>query len=220
LYEQKGDYRETYWLDLDKRWIEDGDGSTHEEPLKRFTSAEALPLNTTEFAINEILATYGTGNGGDILLDKTSDFDVTNFLFYIDPLNDGNYVYKFVKDYTLSNGVIVDEVWEEYNFRIVKRFTTRDWTEQRYLYDIKIVSGESVQEHVINLLAEQGVTISYNDWSESDWEIYIGMITNVDAREEVRQLYEEGVPLMPGVDTESIILYPTSIYVSVNLQEG
>ena len=229
LYEQKGDMRESYWLDLDKMWAEQEDGNIIEKPLKRFTSAEVLPIDAIipgegdtnmGFCIQNAMATYGPKNGGNIVLDKTSDFDVTNFLFYIDPLHDGNYIYAYVDYYETDNGNISDEVWKEYDFRIVKRFTTRDWTEQRYLYDVKIVSGESVQERLIDILARQGVTIVYTDWTEADWETYLDMISDETLKNEMRQLYEEGVPLMPGVDTESIILYPTSIYVSVNLQEG
>ena len=224
LYEQKGDYRETYWLDLNAGWVENEKGEIGLEliPRKRFTSAEALPLNTTKFAINEILATYGIEKGGNIVLDKTSDFDVTNFLFYIDPLNDGNYVYKFVKDYTLDNDNDVDiQVWEEYDFRIVKHFTTRDWMEQSYYYDVKIVTGETVQEHVTGILTSQGVTdISTDTWTENDWNSYLDMIEDESIREEMQGLYDEGAPLMPDFETQSILLEPTPIYVSVNLQGG
>lgn len=229
LYEQKGDYRETYWLDLERRWVETETGETYAEPLKRFTSTEVLPIDYAPtatddmgFSIGNVLAVYGTEKGGNIVLDADSDFDVTNFLFFVDPLGDGNYIYAYVESYTLdSTGDITDEVWKEYNFRIIKRFTTRDWTEQGYFYDIKIVAGESVQEHVTKILEMQGISnISTSMWSESEWENYLSMIEDTETREEMLQRYNDGAPLMPEFDTESVLLPPTPIYVSVNLQGG
>lgn len=43
-YEQEGDFRQTYWLDLNNRWVEKNDGTTVLEPIKKFMSTEALPL--------------------------------------------------------------------------------------------------------------------------------------------------------------------------------
>lgn len=231
LYEQKGDHRESYWLDLATHYVEHEDGNIVSEKLKRFTYAEALPIASTIqsngeiFSINEVLATYGVEKGGKIVLDSTSDFDVTNFLFFVDPLNNGEYVYKYVNHYDIdADGVnegANDEEWKEYNFRIIKRFTTRDWIEQRYFYDIKIVAGESVQEGITRILKEQGITsVKATDWTQDEWIEYINMISDDVVREEMMQLYEDGVPLMPGFDTHSILLEPTPIYVSVNLQGG
>lgn len=229
LYEQKGDYRETYWLDLERRWVETETGETYAEPLKRFTSTEVLPIDYAPtatddmgFSIGNVLAVYGASKGGNIVLDTDSDFDVTNFLFFVDPLSDGNYTYAYVESYTLDDtGDIIDEVWKEYNFRIIKRFTTRDWMEQGYFYDIKIVAGESVQEHVTKILETQGISdISTSMWSESEWENYLSMIEDTEIREEMLQRYDDGAPLMPEFDTESVLLPPTPIYVSVNLQGG
>lgn len=233
LYEQKGDYRETYWLDLNAGWVENEKGEIGLEliPRKRFTSAEALPLAYVEapdgsnmgFSLTEVLLTYRN------LKTDGSDFDVTNYLFYVDPLNDGNYRYAYLKSYEMSNsddngdGIndVASEVWEEYDFRIVKHFTTRDWMEQSYYYDVKIVTGETVQEHVTGILTSQGVTdISTDTWTENDWNSYLDMIEDESIREEMQDLYDEGAPLMPDFDTQSILLEPTPIYVSVNLQGG
>lgn len=234
LYEQKGDYRESYWLDLDKMWVENEDGEIGSELIsrKRFTSAEALPTAWHElrdsaylgFSANEIIGTYPTITKEAKEAEETerSDFDITNYLFFNDPWNDGNYRYAYLKSYDLdADGDIINEEWEEYDFRIVKRFTTRDWMEQSYLYDIKIVAGESVQEGVTRILEAQNVqNIKTDEWTQEEWKSYIGMIEDETVQDEMWQLYNDGAPLMPGFDTESILLDPTKIYVSVNLQGG
>lgn len=227
LYEQKGDFRETYWLDLSKRWVEQKDGTIVEEPMKTFTSAE--PLWLEEFTVDNILKHYGVNNGGKINTDKTSDFYIDKFLFYTDPQDDGNYVYKYINDID-DDGVITESEWIEYDFRIIKGFVTKNWMEQRYLFDIKVLAGESVterlsgktlQEYFVNILDENG--IEYNKeltkWTDDDWTFYISQIIDENVRTEIQQMYE-GAPLMPSYDTKSLLLEPTSIYVSVNIQGG
>lgn len=221
LYEQPGDYRETYWLDLTQRWVEQADGSTVLAPLKKFISSEVLSL--TLFSVESAIDYYGVRNGGKMVLDKNNDFDVTNFLFFIDEYSDGNYTYKYVKDYTLdASGNVVDETWEEYDFRVIKQFDTRSWMEQGYLFDIKVLAGESVQEHLKGILDVQRTTYkqNLNTWTNEDWEAYIEAIVDEDVRKEMQALYDEGAPLMPSFDTKSLILEPTPIYVSVNIQGG
>ena len=228
LYEQKGDYRESYWLDLDKRWVEDANGDITLETCKRFTSTEPLPLDSTPtsegeyFSVTEAIATYGVGAGGKLVLDSTSDFDVTNFLFFVDPDNDGNYLYKYVKEYTVDeSNNITDETWETYDFRIVKRFSTRHWMEQGYFYDMKIVTGTSLQERATEILEAQGSTgIKTEPWTDGDWDNYLSQITDGDEKSVIVELYDAGVPLMSDFDAENILLDPTPIYVSVNLQGG
>lgn len=234
LYEQRGDLRETYWLDLKQKYEEQGDGSMVLKPLKTFASSEVLWL-ANGFYVMDAIIDYGVDNGGKIVLDPNSDFDITKFLFFTDPFSDGNYVYKYVKSYNLDeNGdlayredeygnEIEDVEWAEYDFRIVKQFTTKNWTEQGYLFDIKVLAGESVQEHLMGILDVQRVT--YKDpntepWSNEDWEAYINMIEDEALRKEMQELYDEGAPLMPTYDTKSLLLEPTPIYVSVNIQGG
>src|SRR5699024_3723176 len=99
-YAQKGDFRRTWWLDLKKRYVEQIDGSFVQVPMKMFIGTEALPI--TNFSIADVIATYGQSNGGRIVIDKDSDFDVTNYLFFVDAKSDGNKVYKYVSDYTVG----------------------------------------------------------------------------------------------------------------------
>lgn len=221
LYEQRGDFRETYWLDLKQRYTEQENGDLVLEDMKRFISAEVLFL-PNGFSVADAAFLYGQENGGKVVLDSTSDFDVTNFLFFTDVKGDGQNTYKFVTSYELDEtGEVSNEVWTEYDFRVIKQFNTKSWMEQGYLYDIKLLAGESTQEHVRNLLAEQGVTTKeLSLWSNEDWENYIVQIADEDARAEVQQLYDDGVPLMPSYDTKGLLLNPTPIYVSVNIQGG
>jgi hypothetical protein len=223
LYEQQGDFRETYWLDLANRYVEQADGSMALEPLKTFTSAEALFL-PNRFSLGDVMGYYSQQNHGNLVLDKTSDFDVTKFLFYTDPKHDGNYVYKYIKDYKLgTNNAINEELvdWVEYDFRVIKQFNTKSWMEQGYLYDIKVLAGESVQEHLANILMTQRDSHKpVDEWTTEDWETYIALVQDEAEREEIRQLYDDGIPLMSSYDTKSLLLEPTPIYVSVNIQGG
>lgn len=221
LYEQAGDYRETYWLDLSRRYVEKSDGSIVLEDFKRFISSEILWLENG-FSVEEAIENYGIEAGGKIVLDPTSDFDVTNFLFFCDPYSDGNYIYKYVDSYTLQGGEATNVVWADYDFRVVKQFNTKSWMEQRYLFDIKVLAGESVQEYLIGVLETQGVSGLKEStiWDNNDWEYYISLVTDENVRREIQELYDEGVPLMPSYDAKTLLLEPTPIYVSVNIQGG
>jgi len=90
-YEQHGGFRKTYWLDLSNRFVEQADGSMVLAPIKKFISTEALYLGL--FSIEEAIAYYGANAGGKIVLDSNSDFDITNFLFFIDEGSDNK---KFI----------------------------------------------------------------------------------------------------------------------------
>jgi hypothetical protein len=46
------------------------------------------------------------------------------------------------------------------------------------------------------------------------------MIEDPSVRENIQALYDDGAPLMPSYDTKSLLLDPTPIYVSVNIQGG
>lgn len=215
LYEQEGDFRETYWLDLDRRWVEQADGSVALEETKKFISTEALYLQA--FDVNEILTRYNS----KIVIDKESDFDITNYLFFVDPLLDGNLVYKYISDYTIDDGRVIPE-WKEYNFRIIKQFDTKDWMEQGYLYDAKILAGESLEEAVAGQLdVEETEHKDLSEgWSDEDTQNYINMISDVNVKDNLQYLFDEGIPLMSNYDTKLLIIEPTRLYVSVNLQGG
>lgn len=220
IYEQPDDYRETYWLDLNRRYVEKSDGSIALENSKRFISTEALWLEHG-FIVEDIIDKYGTKAGGKIVLDPESDFDVTNFLFFCDPYLNGNNIYRYIESYKVV-GEDIEAVWVDYDFRVIKEFTTTHWIEQKYFYDIKILAGESVQEYLVGILNTQGIVDikTLAEWSNEDWEHYISLIEDDVRRDEVIALYEEGAPLMPAYDTKTLLLEPTPIYVSANIQGG
>lgn len=217
-YEQPGDFRKTYWLDLAQRFIEQQDGTFVLTDTKKFISTEALSL--VNFSVDEAIAYYGTDAGGKIVLDADSDFDITNYLFFTDPYSDGNRIYKYVTSYTLDPdyGYATAETWEEYTFRVIKQFDTKDLMEQGYLFDIKVLAGESVKEHIANILDIDATTA--NTWSTETTQEHINEISDTKQRDYMQLLFNSGAPLMPEYDTKSLILQPTSLYVSANIQGG
>lgn len=343
-YAQEGDYRHSWWLDLTQRYVEDAEGNLVLEPVKRFTGTEALYLDADDFSITEVLAAYGSEASppGRIVVDKKSDFDVTNFLFYIDPNKDGNRIYKYCKDYTLVPETFVnckipvtinvnaatgegiatagfyitasasaghvyyyndayptgaqvidcgnytiyndsehyilvrartfpiqatyghgtlyvnadynlqlstisatpsgigisitpastlytnnieeehteDEVWEEYSSRVIKAFDTKEWVEQGYLYDIKVLAGELVEESVHDYLINEGKDVPDLPWSDEELQEQIERIDNAEMRVYYQGIYDTGMPLMPTYDTKLLVLMPTNLYVSANIQKG
>ena len=344
-YAQEGDYRHSWWLDLTQRYVEDAEGKLILEPVKRFTGTEALFLDADDFSVTEVLAAYGPEakpTPGRIVTDKDSDFDVTNFLFYIDPNKDGNRIYKYCKDYTIvpetfvnckipvtinanaatgegiatpgfyitasasaghvyyyngayptgaqvidcgnytiyndsehyilvtartfpmqatyghgtlyvnadydlqlytisatpsgigisitpastlyTNNIeeehIEDEVWEEYSLRVIKAFDTKEWVEQGYLYDIKVLAGELVEESVHDYLINEGKDVPDLPWSDEELQEQIERIDNAEMRVYYQGIYDTGMPLMPTYDTKLLVLMPTNLYVSANIQKG
>lgn len=348
-YAQEGDYRHSWWLDLTQRYVEDAEGNLVLEPVKRFTGTEALYLDEDDeddFSITEVLAVYGPEakpTPGRIVVDKSSDFDVTNFLFYIDPNKDGNRIYKYCKSYTLvpetfvnckipvtinanaatgegistagfyitasasaghvyyyndahptgaqvidcgnytiysddglyilvrartvpvaqtygygtlyvnadyelqlytisnntSFGISIeiavastlytnkieeehteDEDWVEYSLRVIKAFDTKEWVEQGYLYDIKVLAGELVEESVHDYLINEGKEVPDLPWSDEELQEQIERIDNAEMRVYYQGIYDTGMPLMPTYDTKLLVLMPTNLYVSANIQKG
>ena len=342
-YEQKGDFRQTWWLDMDQRYVEQADGSFRLVPMKRFI--ETQPLYTQYHMISQVMSTYGEPFGKITATGNKSDpFDVTNYLFFTDNNADGNNSYKYVSDYTVGHdsftvtevwyqtawnpdeqaytyiypewgiyygsypagtrvryndelyaaiddvyssegpppdnptiwinlspysnmtfhelynphkeyvrgdivikndnkgyiytGVewhewleltgyysdspyIESETWEEYNFRIIKQFNTKSWTEQNYLFDMKVLAGETIAEHVEGILVEQGLSdFPVQPWTDEITNQQIKRITDRKKRKEMQELQDSGVPLMPDFDTKSLILEPTKLIVSANIQGG
>lgn len=347
-YSQEGDYRHSWWLDLMQRYVEDTEGNLVLEPIKRFTGTEALYLDADDFSITEVLSRYGPEakpTPGRIVVDSDSDFDVTNFLFYIDPNKDGNRTYKYCKSYTIvpetfvnckipvtvnrnaatGEGIVEEgfyiterassaivyyhntgsrggaktincgnftiysddglyilvterrmpvdppgygygalyveywnhydlrlqtgrepssdklleiriastlytinveeehtdnEEWEEYSLRVVKTFDTKEWVEQRYLYDIKVLAGELVEESVRDYLINEDKKVPDLPWSDEELQEQIERIDNVEMRAYYQEIYDTGMPLMPSYDTKLLVLMPTNLYVSANIQKG
>lgn len=217
LYEQKGDYRESYWLDLNRRFVEKSDGSVELEETKKFISTEALFVE--DFDIAQILSVYGVDAGGKIVADPESDFDITNYLFFADPNLDGNYIYKYVDTYEVSDDEYVAE-WKEYSFRIIKTFDTKSWMEQGYLFDAKILTGESLVDMIKAQLTIENITYSDDVWSDAETQLYINMISDATIKAEAQALFDENIPLRSTYDTKLLIIEPTRLYVSVNIQGG
>lgn len=215
LYPQADTSREVYWLDLNKRYVEQNDGTLSLVTFKRFMSTEIFRL--AEFDAMEAVETYDK-----MVFNRNSDFDVTNFLFFVDVNGDGKYEYKYLDDYTLDGeGQVIAQTWVSYDFRVVKYFDTKNWTAQGYFYDIKILSGESVQEYFADILDREQIEYkTLDEWNVEDWETYLSMVEDKTVHDEVRALYDEGAPLMPIADTKMVILEPTAIHVSTNIQGG
>lgn len=110
--------------------------------------------------------------------------------------------------------------WYDYNFRVVKQFNTKDWTEQTYLYDAKVLAGESVAEHVYGILLSEGDDVPELPWTDAELQEQIKLISDWRVRKEMQELYDSGMPIMPTYDTKSIILEPKKLFVSANIQGG
>lgn len=219
LYEQRGGFKQTFWLDLDRQLEEQMNGEIVSKPTKKFISTEALYIGDSEddFAINQILAIYGESK---MVLNPASDFDVTNYLFFIVDENDVR-TYKYIKSYTLDeNGDYDDVIWESYNFRVVKQFDTSKWTEQQYYYDIKILTGTTIEEYVKGHLSVENISTPDFPWSDAQTIEFIEQLKEEELRNYIHNLYDNNVPLIPEYDTKLLILDPTKIFVGVNLQGG
>ena len=206
LYEQEGDMRKVYWLDLSKTYTEDKNGQWQEKPFKRFIETE--PLYIPNFNVPDVLEVYKS----KIVTDSTKDNDVCNFLFTNE--QGGVKKYKYVKSYTGTAGAITDEAWEDYVFRILKYFDTSDWTEQTYYCEIKIVCGESIEEFVRARLAEEG-----KSYSGTLTLTEIDKITNAVNKKIAQDIFNSGAPLMSTFDA----VYPIDvlkIIVGANIQGG
>lgn len=214
MYEQTGDMRETHWLDLSHRWVEQVDGSVEKEPFKRFIATEPLYLPDGQFSVIDVLERYGDR----IVIDLVSDFDIKNYLFYIEN-SDGDYEYKYVSSYTGTDAesVSTSAVWADYNFRVIKQFNTKSWMEQGYLYDAKILTGQTLEEYVAGILHE---SLPEEGWSDAELGDKISLIEDEQIRAKVLAVFESGMPLMPEYDVKALIIEPSKLLVSTNIQEG
>lgn len=206
LYDQEGDTRKVYWLDLSKTYIEDENNQWSEKPFKSFIETE--PLYIPRFNIPDVLEVYGS----KIVTDGTKDNDICNYLFVKE--QDGVKKYKYVKSYTGTVDAITDEQWEEYAFRILKCFDTNDWTEQMYICDIKIVCGESLTDYVKTCLEHENKefsgVISQNE---------IDKIEDIEAKAMAQKVFESNAPLMPTHRTVCLI-DTLKMIVGANAQGG
>lgn len=225
LYDQKGNYKESVWIDLNDK----------EEPFKRFTSTQALYVRpylsdkSKPFAISEILSTYG-----NLIRFDDSEYDIKNFLFCTDPEGDGKLVYKYVTGYTLDDkngdGIIdadevdiADENWTTYDCRFtIDSFDTREWVEQKYLYDANLVSGTTVREYLKSVYEQENlgskIDIDVDLKTDENVRYYIDKIKDNKQREYIRNVFELNRPLMPDYEAKTCVWLPKKIFVSVNLE--
>lgn len=151
-----------YWLDLQHCYQELSTGQIVEGTgLKTFIGTEPLYIAVRSLA--DIWRAYIKDGATRMVFDKGSDFDVTNWLFYCD--EDGTRRYMYISDYedgaytpgddepTFDDSLVT---WEDYDFRVVKQFATDDWNENKYVYDIKLVSGVSLADAIQLELAKLG----------------------------------------------------------------
>ena len=217
LYDQKGNYKETIWVDLSE--------------FKRFTVTEALYVKPygydkdKPFAISEILSTYG-----NLVRFDDSEFDIKNFLFCTDPNRDGELVYKYVTDYVAEdiNGdgvftsdeiTISDENWKTYNCRfVIDSFDTREWVEQSYLYDANLISGTTVREYLESVYHQENPGSVINLETDENVRYYIDKIKDDKQREYIKKVFESNRPLMPDYEVKICVWLPKKIFVSVNLE--
>jgi hypothetical protein len=222
LYTQRGITRENHWLGLGSITYQNGNGNIVNGHMKTFISTEALPLrdidNNGYLDANDAIAIYGKNAGGKIVLNKNSEFDITNFLFVTEN-TDGQRVYKYLTGYTAVGNKIVEQSWEEYAFRIITSFDTKGWIEQDYTMDIKLLCGESLQEFVDKVLRGEGNTTS-DELSTLDLQSLINKIVKQEDRELAQQILDANMPLMPNYDMRTTVQENMHIYVGVDTLGG
>ena len=212
LYTQQGAIRENHWLDLSELYVEQEDGTKSLTHIKKFMMTDALPLRQ-DFYVADVLEYYDF-----IVLDPESDFDIMNYLFVVTNI-DGTKTYKYVKEYTKKDGGVDKEVWEEYSFRVIKQFITADWVSQDYKMDIKLITGESLQEHIVKVLADEGnvdMSLLVDPSWTSNMQLYIDLIEDKTERDLVQQVFDSNMPLMPEYDLKVVLQDDINIFVNAD----
>lgn len=121
-YAQSDRYSASWWLNLSDLTDENGDV----KPLPRFKYTR--PIQITAFGDNVDTAEHLPGE----------------YLYYVDDITKCKYF-----DYNDGK-----KVWYDYDFRIIHHFVhevTSKWSEQSYMYSIRLVSGQDTGEYVRNL---------------------------------------------------------------------
>lgn len=111
------------------------------------------------------------------------------------------------EQYDLDGYTFSNTIWEEYEFRAVIPFDTKDWIEQDYIYELKIVSGELMSKYISDRLKELNVSS-------------IDEIVDENIKQELLELQNSNAPLSPRCDSNVIIIESAMIKVSSNLQTG
>lgn len=198
-YDQSGAFSRTWWLDMDKQMVENEDGSYAEDILlKRFIHTQ--PLYLEEHRMAAINTTY----------PEIPNEEATDYLFYTDPDKNGKRIYKYLED----------AEWKDYNFRIIKLVDTQDMIEQTYLFDIKLIAGNSIQEEMFNEFLVQGDEPPALPWSNEKAISYVENIVDTEKREQFETWLQSGAPLRPPYQVETPLLQPTKFMVGADIQGG
>jgi len=188
-YEQQDRFVRNWWLDL--------------SGIKAFFRSE--PLYVSAFDVDTILQEYP-----ELTTDSSDELNyICNYLFYTRD-SQNKKVYSFVE-------IIMLPRWEGYNFRIVTTLDVSDLLEQTYLYDVKIVAGERVQEHIYDSIIEEDIPVP--PWSMQQALEYVEFV-HPSKRDILRELVQKNVPLMPEYDLELPILTQYKLNISTDLQRG
>lgn len=159
-YQQENRYLSNYWLDL--------------SDYPRFLSTQAFDLLSLTSEANGETPMYPNGFSditarsssvstvGDYLVygyigDKLIFLDYTDCVFYVED-EDGNRIYKYWNDSVSESGGRIG--WQDYDCKIVKTFLQEDtsqWVEQSYVYSIRLVSGQSMNEYLTKLCKDNEI---------------------------------------------------------------
>lgn len=144
---------------------------------------------------------------------QISAFDVTQVIGDMP----GEYLY-YVDDVTKCKYFDEDNVWHDYDFRIIHHFghnVTKDWIEQTYSYSIRLVSGYDMSDYIRNLYK----AVYNTDEVPADW-------TNEEFYNKIKAVNESYVkdlvisrPIV-SMDVVTDILLPTKLTVLSDLNGG
>ena len=206
-YDQKDRYILNKWLDL-----KDFFRFKHTQPIELSRYGLKFTDNTLPF-----IDLDGDGEDDDFTGDETSGY--ANIAIFYEKDSEGVTHYKYWEYINNIEGDYSGQ-WVEYKCPLITLFSnsvTSNWIEQNYYYQIKLVSGISLTEYLIDLA--KTLNINVDEFSN---DFYFNEIL-------YRKIYEIDKLLLDGIDTSkplvSIdvdypILNPTKLYVTSNLNGG
>ena len=200
------DYNNSYvynkWLDLSS--------------LPRFKVTQPLNINDYGRSFFEPMPTLPfldlDENGvSDFTGDETSGY--SNIAIFYEKGENGVISYKYW-EYNNNEKDDFSGKWVDYSCPIITSFfnsVTKDWVEQNYLYQIRLLSGQTTHEYISFLASYLGVDSdgSLEDLYDAIAKKDNSLIKDVDLS---RPLYT--------IDTNLTILEPTRLTVKLNLNGG
>lgn len=202
-------FNKTWWLNLQDMYVQNANGALTKTKMKQFYLT--VPLEIAAFTKEAIEAAYD-----DIVFDNVgSNQYVGRYLFMVDELHDGNYVYKYVSDTALG-----ELTWTDYDgLHFLKGFDTSDWDANNYFYDIKVVCGTTVAQFVQDQLKSEGMTIPPIT-TRTALLSAINNLKNEEAKAIAMTCYDENIPLIQPYQTKYILVDHGQILVDTNLRGG